>query len=59
VAVDLVAVEKAHLKRIDADRLGDALQCLWAEVVHREVQPGAHLTVGVFGEAGACGMTHA
>src|SRR5271166_2602549 len=41
----------AHFKRINLDRSFDVLELGRAEVGDRHVEPAAHLTIGVLGEA--------
>ena len=50
-AAGFAAAPSPTCKRIDADRLNDILELLVAEIADREIEPGAHLPVGVLRQA--------
>ena len=46
----------ADFERIDPDRLGDVLELGWAEIGDREIEPSAHLAIGVLGKTDRAGL---
>jgi hypothetical protein len=49
----------AHVKRIDANRLGDVLELRRAEVGHDQIEPTLDLSVGVLGQTDRAGLRNA
>jgi hypothetical protein len=50
---------RAHVERIDPDRLGDVLELDRAEIVRREIEPPLDLPIGLLGEADRAGFRDA